>query len=277
MTDNTSHEVGREDTGVDPAPVNLEQVDTQDANPAGHEHSMIAPSEATTLEESPKNLSRQGPKEVVWGDGRKPDPTRICSAHRTNGEPCRKTAVRGTEPPLCMSHGAAAPAVRRKARVRLELAADRMAKELLGIASADDAPPAVKLAAIRDALDRAGLSSKTAVEIEVGPTKEFESILTAALEGGSRAESRARRGEDDDPAVVEMDWVRDELEIVDVEVVEDGVEHAAALHPRPEPSLPPQPLPESSSGGLMPMEDALDQLRATAPPPAPQARRRRGR
>ncbi|MGW0042265.1 hypothetical protein [Rhodococcus sp. NPDC003348] len=32
----------------------------------------------------------------------------------------------------------------------------------------------------------------------------------------------------------------------------------------------------SEAGGLLPIEDALAQLRATTPPPAPQARRRGG-
>lgn len=267
MTDNNLHEVGRED-GVDPAPMDLDQVDTQDANPVGDE---FTTTEATDVEESPGNPSRQGPKEVVWGDGRRPDPTRICSAHRTNGEPCRKTAVRGTEPPLCMSHGAAAPAVRRKARVRLEMAADRMAKELLGIATADDAPPAVKLAAIRDALDRAGLSPKTAVEVEVGPAPAWQKVMSDMLEGGSRAASRAERGVPEDE---QLDWVREELDdVIDAEVVD---EPDSLPRPRPEPAEPIAPR-AATEGHLISMEDALDQLHATAPPPVPQASRRRGR
>ncbi|MGW0042266.1 hypothetical protein [Rhodococcus sp. NPDC003348] len=68
-----------------------------------------------------------------------------------------------------------------------------MTKELLRIAVDDDAPAAVKLAAIKDALDRAGLSAKTAVSVEVGPTPAYEAILTQAMGTGSRAESRAAR------------------------------------------------------------------------------------
>ncbi|WP_156623143.1 hypothetical protein [Mycobacterium sp. 1164966.3] len=53
----------------------------------------------------------------------------------------------------------------------------------------------VKLAAIRDALDRAGLAAKNAVEVEVGPPKPYEQILDnlMVLEGGSRAEFRRSR------------------------------------------------------------------------------------
>ncbi|MBF6210698.1 hypothetical protein IU487_06500 [Nocardia puris] len=203
---------------------------------------------------------KQRPKEVVWGDGRTPDPSRICSAHRTNGEPCRKTALRGTYPPLCVSHGAGAPAVRRRARIRLEMAADRMAKELLGIATDDSAPVPVKLAAIKDALDRAGVSAKTAVEVEV-TAKPYENVLEAVLTSGSRSESRAARGipekSDGDPR-----WAEYVADIVDAEVVEEY-----------EPSAPPDPASQSSnlgeddappllSLGLVSMEDAVSGLAA---------------
>jgi len=52
--------------------------------------------------------------------------------------------------------------VRRNARERIELAADRMAKELLGIAT-DGQSELLKRNAIRDALDRAGLGAKAEV------------------------------------------------------------------------------------------------------------------
>jgi hypothetical protein len=55
---------------------------------------------------------------------------------------------------------------------------------------------AVKLAAIRDALDRAGLSARTAVSLEVG-RRPFEVVFDDIV-GGSRAESRRRRGIPDD-------------------------------------------------------------------------------
>ncbi|MFK4361680.1 hypothetical protein ABH939_005204 [Rhodococcus sp. 27YEA6] len=157
-----------------------------------------------------------------------------------------------------------------KARVRLELAADRMAKELLGIATADDAPAAVKLAAIKDALDRAGLSAKTAVSVEVGPSKPFEELLTEMFVGGSRAESRAARDVVDESAFGWRDLL--DAELVDDDYLEDVV-HVPSRTVREQPAPDPEPQ-NSASGGLMPMEDALNQLRATTPPLAPQARRR---
>lgn len=214
-----------------------------------------------SVEGSAMEASSRAPMESLWKDGRNPDPSRICTARRTNGEPCRKTAIKGGN--VCMTHGGAAPAVRAKARARLEMAADRMAKELLKIAVDPDAPLPVKLAAIKDGLDRAGLSAKTAVEVQVGPMPEWEQVLTDAVAGGSRADSRAARGVETAPT---PDWMADELEVMDAEVVDD--EPAPVLVPRERPA----PAPATQ---LLPMEDALEQLRRTSPPPAPVASRRR--
>lgn len=189
-----------------------------------------------------------------------------CVAHRKNGERCRRLAIQGAT--VCRAHGGASGHVRRAARVRLEMAADRMAKELLKIAVSDDAPDNVKLAAIKDALDRAGLSARTAVEVSVDP-KPFEQLLSgmATLTGGSRAASRADRGVDDRQDA-DTAWIAEELaasNVIDVEV-EDP-------EPRPRPSGEPA-IPEPRDTGLMDMETALAQLRATTPPPAPTGKRR---
>ena len=86
--------------------------------------------------------------------------------------------------------------MKRKARQRIEEAADRMACELLKMATDDNVADSVKLAAIRDALDRAGLAAKNAVEVEVGPPKPYEQIFDRimVLEGGSREAFRRSRG-----------------------------------------------------------------------------------
>lgn len=55
---------------------------------------------------------------------------------------------------------------------------------------------AVKLAAIRDALDRAGLGAPKTIDVAIAP-KPWEQIFDD-ISGGSRAESRARRGMPDD-------------------------------------------------------------------------------
>ena len=74
-----------------------------------------------------------GSKEVYsegWWDEH--DNQNRCVAHRKNGRQCLKAAIHGGN--VCRFHGGAAGHVRRKARERLELAADRMARELLGMA-----------------------------------------------------------------------------------------------------------------------------------------------
>jgi hypothetical protein len=131
-------------------------------------------------------------------------PHRQCTAHKKNGDRCKNAARRGTN--VCDFHGAKAPQVKRKARQRIEEAADRLAAELLKMATDDHVSDSVKLAAIRDALDRAGLAARTAVEVEVGPPKPYEAILER-IEAGSRAEYRRRVGRHDEsnppPALAE--------------------------------------------------------------------------
>ena len=72
-----------------------------------------------------------------------------------------------------------------------------MARELLKMATDDNVSDSVKLAAIRDALDRAGLAAKNAVEVQVGPPKPYEAILER-IEAGSRTEYRRSVGRTDD-------------------------------------------------------------------------------
>ena len=90
-----------------------------------------------------------------------------CAAHSSRtGELCLKAAIRGAT--VCRFHGGAAGHVRHEARERPELAADRLARELLGMATSAESE-AVKLNAIRDALDRSGIGAKTEVSVEPKP------------------------------------------------------------------------------------------------------------
>ena len=74
---------------------------------------------------------------------------RWLEARRQDGKPCRRYAIRGGN--VCRVHGGGSPQVIAKARERLALAADRMARELLGIAIGGESE-AVNLAAVKDAL-----------------------------------------------------------------------------------------------------------------------------
>ncbi len=86
--------------------------------------------------------------------------------------------------------------MKRKARERLEEASDRLARELLSMATDPNVSESVRLSAIKDALDRGGISAKTAVEVEVGPPKPWEQIMDT-IEAGSRTEYRRSMGRPD--------------------------------------------------------------------------------
>lgn len=161
---------------------------------------------------------------AIGGNGER----RICTAHKKTGERCKATAMNGTN--VCGAHGGRSPQVKRKARQRLEEAADRLARELLRMAEDTNLAPAVKLAALRDALDRAGLTAKQAHEVEVS-LKPWEQVLAGIddVETTTRAEARRRRGEfdPDDPGDVQP-WTYENTSaetwrgtVVDAEIVEE--------------------------------------------------------
>jgi hypothetical protein len=93
---------------------------------------------------------------------------------------------------VCRYHGGASGQVKRKAQERIDLALDRMARELLGLATGAESE-AVKLNAIRDALDRGGLRAKTEVSVELKPYEQLLGDL-AGVGTISRAEHRAQQG-----------------------------------------------------------------------------------
>ena len=99
-------------------------------------------------------------KEIAYTAG----PVNVrCHAHKKNGERCRRWSLRGST--VCTSHGAAAPAVRRRAAERIEASLDRAALAVVRLMEDAKTPHAVKLAAAKDLLDRGGLSAKQIVEV----------------------------------------------------------------------------------------------------------------
>ncbi len=76
---------------------------------------------------------------------------------------CKHYPVNGSN--VCFSHGGNAPQVKRKARERIENVADRMARKLPEMASDTTVSEAVRLAAIRDALDHAGLIAPRTLDL----------------------------------------------------------------------------------------------------------------
>jgi hypothetical protein len=106
-----------------------------------------------------------------WPHG--PKPERRCTAHSSRtGDQCKNAAIKGGR--VCRYHGGAAPHVMANAKARLQNAADAVSKELIGIALAGDSE-AVKLAAIRDLLDRT--IGKAPTTVEIGSAKPYETVF----------------------------------------------------------------------------------------------------
>jgi hypothetical protein len=140
-----------------------------------------------------------------------------CKAHsKRSGERCQKPAMNGTT--VCRNHGGAAPQVKAKARVRLEEAADRMAKQLLGIAEGAESE-AVKLAAVKHVLAVAGISEKHALELSAAQPLQPWEQLVEELAPMTRAESRAARGFPDPLALVPVS--QRDAEVIGAEIVPD--------------------------------------------------------
>ena len=132
-----------------------------------------------------------------------PDKPR-CSAHRTNGEPCKLPPIRGGG--VCHKHGGSAPQVRAAANLRLSASLDKLMAALLRIALDEKQPAVVRLVAIRDALDRAGMGAAKAVTVEL---KRFEENIEGLfVDTEELEERRAAR-------------TANQLPILDGEVVED--------------------------------------------------------
>ena len=100
--------------------------------------------------------------------------------------------------------------------MRLEMAADRLAHQLLKMTTDPNVADPVKLAAIKDALDRSGIQAKTAVSVEVS-TKPFE-LAFERIAAGPRNESRSESVPEIEaqPALaIEGEIVEDEPEVID--------------------------------------------------------------
>ena len=132
-----------------------------------------------------------------------------CSAHRhSDGKPCQRPAARGAT--VCPVHGGSAPQVKAAAKRRLDQAADALVQKLLKFALDDDAPDNIALAAIRDALDRAGLVAPRTLDVALGPAPWME--VFDGIASGSRSQSRAARGVPDEDSAETPEWVTAELE-----------------------------------------------------------------
>ena len=87
----------------------------------------------------------------------------LCIGHKKDGTPCGLHSIKGAT--VCHKHGGGAPQVKAKAQQRLLMAADDMAAVMVAIAFNEKMPPAVRVAAARDVMDRAGLKPVEQVEV----------------------------------------------------------------------------------------------------------------
>jgi hypothetical protein len=104
---------------------------------------------------------------------------RPCKARRTNGEPCKNSAIRGGT--VCARHGGSAPQVRAKANRRLiEMVLPAMS-ELHNILHRDDVADADKLKAIQMVLNRTGYSERHSVDIGLREPTPFDNLTSEAF------------------------------------------------------------------------------------------------
>lgn len=114
-----------------------------------------------------------------------------CQAHRSNGSTCSSWAIKGSN--VCRVHGGSAPQVKRAARERIAAAADDAAAELVSLVMSAESE-SVKLAAIRDLLDRAGYGAKQKIEqdVTVHGDADLDREITALVDKlATRGESGA--------------------------------------------------------------------------------------
>jgi hypothetical protein len=108
-------------------------------------------------------------------------PERRCKAPKKTGEQCKNAAIQGGT--VCRYHGGASKFVKQVARARLDNASDLIAKQLLRMAVDDNVADAVKLTAIRDALDRAGLKARNEVVVSAGSQTGFDEVFEGIYSG----------------------------------------------------------------------------------------------
>lgn len=213
--------------------------------------------------------------EVPQTPARRSPAKRRCKAHNRQGNQCGMAPALGQD--VCRKHGGASPQALKKARERLEAAADRMAARLLGIAESEKVPAYVALQAVNSVLDRVGVVEPKQVEVTVKPFDQiFESI-----ESGSRSEYRQARGIPDPqpqfPAIeaanphrpggtlalgpgyviegeVDTEAERDQ-DAPDAYAEDDD---RAEAHRRATERLANRVLPPSAAAGLLPTEDAME-------------------
>jgi hypothetical protein len=179
------------------------------------------------------------------------DHPRRCQAQRANGAgPCRRFAIKGGI--VCRVHGGSAVQVQNAAQTRLKLAADRMARNLLGLAE-EAKSEHVQYLATTAALDRAGVVEPKQVNVDLNaPWAEvFQAV--SGIAQISQAESRAARGLPAEPPTAALS-APEPGDYLDAEVVPDAPVEPRTATDRGD--VPARPVP-----ALQPQEQAMEELR----------------
>lgn len=188
-----------------------------------------------------------------------PEPQK-CVARKKDGTPCKRSPIKGAS--VCRAHGGAAPQVQRKAAERIANASDIAVLQILALMQAPDTPAPVKLAAARDLLDRANVSGKTTVELEVPLWQQLLDGIVATVPEGSELRAFAEGQGGPDPLVVEAERVEAERELESYQTAPHGEDWSDDFAYGSEPPAPP-PVQKP------PMRDGADRPPPKHPMPGP--------
>lgn len=202
-----------------------------------------------------------------------PEPQK-CVARNRRGDPCRLPPVKGAA--VCHKHGGSAPQVKRKAAERIANASDVAAVKLVQLIQDPSVPYAIQLAAAKDLLDRAEVTGKAKVELEVKPWEELLSGIVADVPEGAPMREF--------PQLAEGTALVVDAERVDTYAPDDSDwSHPAASDAEPSPPQPSSPPPPRRVNGderLPQVRRRLDGEDYPLPPPyepSYRPRSRRGR
>lgn len=196
-----------------------------------------------------------------------PEPGK-CAARTRAGVPCKRAPIKGAA--VCRAHGGAAPQVQRKAQERIAHASDIAVLQILALMQAPDTPAPVKLAAARDLLDRANVTGKTTIEVDL-PWKELLSGIVATVEPGAPLREFAEAQPPVDPLVIEAERVNAEAELARYTPDDSDYEHPEAYGDDLPSGLPVSSRAGSGLAEAPPVVNGDDR----PPPPHPLPERRR--
>ncbi|MCV7220098.1 hypothetical protein [Mycolicibacterium elephantis] len=128
---------------------------------------------------TPDGLSTDEINVAQYNQSLESNAERRCVGTNAKGERCRKFAIAGST--VCRTHGGSTRHVVNKARVRVEMASNRLMGKLIEVAFDDTKPAAVQLDAIKDSLNRAGLKPRE--QLEVGSIKPYEEVFEGIYSG----------------------------------------------------------------------------------------------